>query len=403
MKTGIRAFSFLVSVIIVLLSCMPVAAAEVAPHAPAKLYITPVEGIEFVSLCSSFDFIGAVDSNGKVYLWDAQSRHLQDIPISLPPVKQLDIGDHHFIALDFEGSVHTWGSPVYGQCDFPDDLPPIEAIAADGYKSVLLTKDGKVLSFGDVNEGSQAFVPDMPKIAQIACSAYVTVAVAEDGAVFAWNLYFSEKPSVKAASAAAVCYDALVLDSEGVLHGDAKGGRDSDLAGDFLYKDAVKRENIVKVVTGGSYVATIDKDGGVDVWGVYSENVNAVVYVPENLPPILDAAFSHDSIVCLGADGNLYSWGATAGVLYLTPPASSPAYSANTVKIPDVCWNTVAYARNAIAGLPVSIVEIRELYAPKLTKGMVVGQWPLPGEITIPPDGGTIGLCLYISTDKANA
>ena len=100
---------------------------------------------------------------------------------------------------------------------------------------------------------------------------------------------------------------------------------------------------------------------------------------------------------------HLIKCGYNCGFEFFLTGASLAPERIQRIDIPDVCWNTPAYARNAIENLPIKIVELREIYAPKLTPGMVVGQWPLPGEITTPPEGETIGLCLYISTDKANA
>ena len=71
----------------------------------------------------------------------------------------------------------------------------------------------------------------------------------------------------------------------------------------------------------------------------------------------------------------------------------------DTIQIPNVCWNTPTYARNAIKDLPIVIVEIREIYAPQVTPGMIIGQWPIPGETEYPSEVSKIGLCIYVSTN----
>jgi len=362
------------------------------------------DGIEIISLCANSNELGALDRQGKVYIWFVGSNVSMYVPDDLPPIKQFDMGDEHYVALDYEGRVHWWGSPTYGQCDFPEDLPPIEAIAADGYKTVLLTRDGKVLSFGSINFGAQEYVPDLPKIAQISCSAFVTAAVAEDGAVYAWEDVKIHAPAAKGKLAIAAAFDVLVIDFDGVLRGNALRKRQRDLSNDWLFKEASVRDDVIRIAAGGEEcVATIDKNGGIDVWGFHKEATDGVIFVPEGLPPIVDAAMYPEGIICLGADGNLYHWGSRRERVRVPDFAvdqEQPVVKVDTLQIPDVCWNTPAYAREAIRGLPIKIVEIRELWAPNVTPGMIVGQWPLPGAVELPADNKAIGLCIYISSDR---
>jgi len=80
--------------------------------------------------------------------------------------------------------------------------------------------------------------------------------------------------------------------------------------------------------------------------------------------------------------------------------SNSSMMSTDRIYLPDVCWNTFTYARNAIEELPVKIVEVREVFTPNVTPGMIIGQWPIPGYIDIPPEGRTINLSIYLSTNS---
>ena len=290
----------------------------------------------FVKICADHGGYGALDRDGKLYMYGKEQSPPIDFPPNddpvlsgyhiglysppffLPPIVDMALGDFHAVALGQDGELYSWGllaelAPGIdcGQISFPDDLPPIKAIAAAGLKTMLLTDDGKVLSFGDINNGGQEYVPDMPRVVAIACSAYTSLALDKDGYVHAWGLDFPSPvvigPNVVGISA--VDYDFIYLGADGRIseYNDLSNYTDT---GEWSYRPFTNLTNIKKIAGSSYNYAAIDYSGGVTVWGKYHDDPSgSVVEVPEDLGPIQDVGFTTDSAIALGEDGKLYVWG----------------------------------------------------------------------------------------------
>jgi len=269
----------------------------------------------FVKVCADLAGFGALDGDGKVYMF---GREVSDPPDGLPPIVDIAMGNFHVVALDRGGRVYAWGSMReagydFGQTDFPEGLPPIKAVAAGGYKTMLLTFDGRVLSFGDTNLGWQEHVPDLPRIVAIACSAYTSLALDADGYVHAWGL---EYPSTKVigpnvTGMAAVNYDFVYLGASGRIVEDRNLSVYSGI-GELSYRPFAELTNIKKLAGSSQNYAAIDYQGSVVIWGYYSfdpGDYNPLVNHPSDLPPIKDIAFTNESAIALGVDGHIYEWG----------------------------------------------------------------------------------------------
>lgn len=269
----------------------------------------------FVKICADLNRFGALDVDGKVYIFGDGTEQANSPPLNLPPIVDIAMGNFHVIALDRAGKVYTWGNAResgadWGQTSFPEDLPPIKAIAADGYKTMLLTEDGRVLSFGDTNGGGQEYVPDMPRIVAIACSAYTSLAIDKDGYIHAWGLDFPspQKFGPNITGMSTVNYDFVSLGADGRILEHRDASIYSDM-GELSYRPFPNLSNITKISGSSQNYAAIDNNGNVVVWGYYMSDPDPVVNPPDDMPPIKDIAFTVDSAVALGVDGKLYEWG----------------------------------------------------------------------------------------------
>lgn len=386
--------------VLLLVNVTTCTAAFNAPLVGDMTVFTCPDGGEFVSICGEMNGFGAISDKGNIYLWGVD---YNNVPGNLPPIVDLALANQHAVALDADGNIYYWGRPDFNQLDFPEDLPKIVEIEAAGYRTLLLTEDGGVLSVGDPNMGNQMYVPDMPAVEKITCSGYISAALDINGTVHVWersNL-FSPVPQGKALDIAAAAFDIVALDENGQIVGDITSGLDMP---DKAYKGAPSGSGFVKLAGGGSgSLAAIDNEGNITIWGYYSDVEGAIVDVPYGLPPVKDAAVCIDSVACLGEDGKIYAWGPMVDrhAFYTYAPSGEQSQQTTTdkIEIPDVCWNTLTYANQAIAGLPVIITDVKIVYRPNMVPGMIVGQWPLPGQMDAPEEGEYITMTLLLTTN----
>ena len=384
---------------------------------PSAAYAVPVVSDEdgvLVFECSDGEFtavyngFAALDSNGNMYLIGPYNYPAP--PKNLPPIKDIALGSQHVVALDIYGEIHYWGNvnPDDGQLDFPENLPEIVDIEAEGAITLLLTADGEVLSVGTPNQGTQHYVPNMPRVTKIGTSYYVSVALAEDGTVYGWRLLNSPPPIETAIDVGAVLYDVVALDEDGFVHGNISP--EVGMPYQEKYLDAPTSGGFIKLFTGYHAAAAIDAEGRLSVWGYYTEEGGRrIIDVPENLPPVKDVALTEGAIAVVCEDGKIYMWGPKSSTHYQPSPAGTDntpgGNSGNepntdqTFAFPDLCWQSLGYAQRALADIPATIVDIRYIYAPNMSPGMVVGQWPAVGDVFSQQTDTPVAVSLHVTTN----
>ena len=252
---------------------------------------------------------GAIDKNGKVYMWGSNYYGKCNVPDDLPPIVELGIGTFHVVALDKDGVLHGWGKQNDGELDFPDDLPPMASVTAKGYQTTALSKDGKVYKWGNTNGGNQANVPaalSTSKVLQISNGTYYASAFTQDGYIYTWGISKYEPRKANVKMLAPLAYSTVYLSKDGNVYGDVPYSNKM-----YRYKEQPELPKVEKLFGGDTNLAAIDSDGKLYVWGEYEydEQGGTLIDIPINLPVITSAALGRDSIICLGKDGKLYQWG----------------------------------------------------------------------------------------------
>jgi len=258
---------------------------------------------------------GALDENGKIYVWGNNKHGQCDIPEDLPLIVELAIGAYHTAALDINGKLHGWGSNEYGVIEFinsPDDLPKMVSLKAKAYKTVALSEDGKIFSWGNSNQGAQKDVPlNMGIVTQIAAASYHSVALNSEGKAFSWGAFSENQPpaideGVSVLMVASTESGVACLGMDGKIYGDTR-----QIQLEKKFKPKPEMPEIKKIFAGNANFAAVDANGKIYVWGEYDETAGgcSVVNIPSSLPPIVDIAFEQYGISCLGKDGKIYAWG----------------------------------------------------------------------------------------------
>lgn len=273
------------------------------------------EAVKLVKICANTSRFGAVDENGKVYIWGNNYHGQCDVPDDLPPIADIGIGACHAVALDENGKLHGWGDPQCGEIDFPDDLPKIVSIAVKAYNTRALSEDGRVFSWGENNRGNQKYVPkNMGAATQIAAGFYDAYALNTEEEIFSWGISNELCPAAetKVAAMAATEYDFAYLGADGKVYSDIKHRM---INKKFLPKPEMS--DIKKLAGGRCNFAAIDARGKLYVWGEYTEMPDAccIINIPSNLPRLTDLAIGDEDILCLGEDSKIYAWGNHVGIV----------------------------------------------------------------------------------------
>ncbi|MDF2905023.1 MAG: hypothetical protein K0R34_344 [Herbinix sp.] len=267
------------------------------------------KSVKIVKVYAGSQTFGAIDKNGKVYMWGANYYGQCDVPKDLPPIVELGIGCFHVVALDKNGVLHGWGKQNDGELDFPEDLPRMISVTAKGYQTTALSKSGKVYKWGNTNGGSQDKVPadlSEAKVVQISNGTYYASALTESGYIYTWGIGYYEPVKADVNMLAPLAYRTVYLGNDGKVYGEVPH---SNIM--YRYKSQPKLPYINKLFGGDNNLAAIDADGKLYVWGEYEYKAEGGTFVeiPTNLPAITSAALGDDSIVCLGTNGKLYQWG----------------------------------------------------------------------------------------------
>jgi len=257
---------------------------------------------------------GAIDEDGKVYIWGDNSYGQCDIP-ALPPIVDMAIGAHCVIALGDDGKLYGWGTNEYSAMDFVGTEGTFISVSANACHTGAVSSDGRVHKWSTALQCGQKSVPgDLPPVVSIQCNTYTTSALDAEGNVYTWGIardgYASR--SAKAKMTAALGYDAVILDENGELHGDVKHENMNS-----RFKPRPDIENIRAIYDRLNNLAAIDGEGRVYIWGEYDYNPGypSLVDVPENIPPMTKLALAYDTVVGLGTDGKLYQWGGRGTLL----------------------------------------------------------------------------------------
>jgi len=254
-----------------------------------------------------------LDDKGKVYVWG--NSNLTKIPVDLPPLVDIALGQDFAVGLDASGKLYSWGDLGYndhGQTTFGNYLPPFIEVEASAYHTAALTADGKLYKWGNGNSGSQKDVAqNLGTVKRVEVDAYVTAVITSDDKIVRWGVspknVFSSTYSMVSCS----WYDVYGLGKDGKVYG-------SFTLGDGQYQ-AVQPPTVSNIVKISGSLA-LDSNGKVYAWGsnqLYSND--QITDVPVNLPKIIDITGAGDSGMALGEDGKIYTWG--MGVERSTKPS----------------------------------------------------------------------------------
>ncbi len=298
-----KCLSFVLVVFFILFTCSRTALASDTSEKRSN------DSVKIVKVYAGNQTFGAIDSNGKVYMWGSNFYGQCNVPEDLPPIVELGIGCFHVVALDKNGVLHGWGEQNDGELDFTNDLPRMVSVTARGYQTTALSKSGKVYKWGNSNGGSQDNVPivlSKSKVIQISNGAYYASALTQSGYIYTWGISSYEPVKADVKMLAPLAYSTVYLGNDGKVYGEIPHGNIM-----YRYKPQPKLPYIEKLFGGDSNLAAIDSDGKLYVWGEYQYRAEGGTFIdiPKNLPAITSAALGNESIVCLGTDGMVYQWG----------------------------------------------------------------------------------------------
>ncbi|MCL2815001.1 MAG: hypothetical protein FWD23_10420, partial [Oscillospiraceae bacterium] len=149
---------------------------------------------KIVGIYSDASSYGAIDEDGKVYVWGSAPA-----PRDLPPIQKIAFCDYGVIALGEDGKLYGWRTELSRLTDGDDtgamgflsdtykDMTFTD-IAAGGYNTTAVSSDGKVYAWDGKKQGDQKGVPaGLPPIVSIYRSIYATTALDADGNVYRWG------------------------------------------------------------------------------------------------------------------------------------------------------------------------------------------------------------------------
>jgi alpha-tubulin suppressor-like RCC1 family protein len=282
---------------------------------------SPLNGKEIISVTAGARMSFAVDSDGHVYSWGANtygglgkgtststSANYSPVDISVistalngVTVSKVVAGGYHAMALGANGHVYTWGYNGYGELG----------------KGTMNTSNLSDYSPTDISVLSNSL--NGKTVVEIAATmASFSVAVDSDGHVHTWGRNMGDGFLGKG-------------NNSGNLTNNCSYGncRPADIS---LLSNDLNGQHIVSVSTGnyGYFTTAVDDNGQVYAWGrnTYGQlgkgdNLTSTAnYAPVNISSvagsgidgkdILVAANGSGFVVALDADGNIYTWGANS-------------------------------------------------------------------------------------------
>lgn len=187
---------------------------------PGGPYFTPtrvqdLDGVNIVQISCGLSHMGAVDTQGKVYIWGSGSDGARGDgegarkykPVANKFVNnaiQISCGNGITGILTIEGDVYMCGGSISGELglgniDYDvfwptkiEGLPPIKQVACSLRHSGFLTREGEVYMCGKgsygLGDNNNHYIPEkipnLPPIKEIACSATMTIMISTSGQAY---------------------------------------------------------------------------------------------------------------------------------------------------------------------------------------------------------------------------
>jgi hypothetical protein len=240
-------------------------------------------GRHVVAVSAGDDHSLALTSDGAVTGWgwngDGQAVPPADLRSGAAKAVGIDAGEHHSLAVLADGGVRAWGArgdTDEGQADVPVDLPPVRQVAAGRYHSLALTRDGLVRAWGAENnhgdiDADQTHVPyqladGSHRVVDVAAGSAHSLAVDDTGAVWAWGSHDQAQARVPDALIGQRVVDvaaygavsmARLADGRVVTWGDNGTGT----------LDVPARARFVQIDVGSEVAMGLTTAGAVVVWG----------------------------------------------------------------------------------------------------------------------------------------
>ncbi|MCL1912286.1 MAG: hypothetical protein FWG10_00030 [Eubacteriaceae bacterium] len=282
------------AILAVLLACSALTSALASNVAPRY---GRIHDPKFVDVSIGYYFGGALDENGKVWVWGMNgSGHLGNgmsistttgqgyagapqIVESLPKIKQFSAGESYGMALDYDGDVWCWGYNAEWQ-------------------------SGNFVPGGNVAQRSPRKLDraeyGIPELVKVDCGVFHSTALDINGEVWCWGLNNAGQlgSGNYAGSSLANNKPRKAVFPAGTVIVDVQAGRDNNVA--------------------------LDSDGNVWCWGRNSlaECANGLtsmvrtpskVAFPANTPEFVQVSLVQNWVLALDADGTVWQWGAVRG------------------------------------------------------------------------------------------
>ncbi len=242
-------------------------------------------------------FTMAIDANGFLTAWGAQSNSVLNIPANIGTVIDVQVANNHAVALRTDGTVVAWGLNSSGQASVPAGLSDVIEISSKFQHTLALKADGTVVAWGSgtTNTGTnsnfgQSIIPiDLNNVISVSAGAYHSLALLFDGTMVAWG--------------AGTTYTGI----------SAHFGQSIIPAG---------LNNVKAIAAGPMHSLALKTDGTVFAWG---RNDSQQI----NIPPSVNNAVAidagrmsgHNVSIALLNDGRVINWGWNASTISI--PAAS--------------------------------------------------------------------------------
>lgn len=140
---------------------------------------------------SQGNFYLALQSNGFVTAWGANSYGQTNVPPSLSNIVAIAVGDSHGLALKNDGTVAVWGGNVKGtsgQTNVPAGLSNVVAIAGGNTYSLAVKTDGSVVGWPTNEANVVRQIPaGLSNVVSVAAGYQHALALTRDGVIWEWG------------------------------------------------------------------------------------------------------------------------------------------------------------------------------------------------------------------------
>ena len=140
---------------------------------------------------SQGNFYMALQSNGTVTSWGANTYHQTNVPPGLTNVIAVAVGDYHSLAIKSDGTVAVWGGNLIGnsaQTNIPPGLSNVVAIAGGNAYSLAIRQDGSVVGWPTNEPNVVMTIPaGLSNAVSVAADYQHALALTRDGSVWEWG------------------------------------------------------------------------------------------------------------------------------------------------------------------------------------------------------------------------